>query len=168
MSESTLYKIPEHLMALRDTIDLCETDEQRAECEAEIERTADALMRKIDSFSHFLGHLESQIDLAEKEIKRLKAREMAFANLKERLNQYAIYTMQRNGLRTLEGDTAKLTLRTNQPAVEIDDVQVLPAEYKTIRQEIVPDKRAIKAAIAGGEAVPGARLKEPTVSLIRS
>jgi SMC interacting uncharacterized protein involved in chromosome segregation len=155
-------------MALRDTLDLCETDEQRAECEAEIERTVDALMRKVDSFTHFMAHLDSQIELAEKEIKLLKAREMAFANLQERLKQYAIYTMQRNGLRTLEGDTSKLTLRTNQPAVEVDDVQALPAEYKTIRQEIVPDKRAIKNAIVGGEDVPGARLKEPTVSLIRS
>ena len=167
MSESTLYKIPEHLMALKDTVDLCETDEQLAECEAEIERTADALLRKVDSFSHFLGHLDSQIDLAEKEIKRLKAREMAFANLKERLNQYAIYTMQRNNLRKLEGDTATLTLRTNQPAVEITDEESLPAKFKTIIQSLKVDKMAVKSAIKSGEEVPGARLAEPTVSLIR-
>src|SRR4030095_2681662 len=131
-----------------------------------IERTVDAQIRKVDSFCRFLAHLESQAELAEKEIKRLKTREAVFANLQERLKQYAVFTMQKNGLRTLEGDTSKLTLRTNQPAVEIDSEESLPAKFKIIRFDV--DKRAIKAAIKSGEEVSGAHLKEPSVSLIRS
>src|SRR4029434_1632303 len=152
MSGLTLYQLSEHLVALLDSYDLCETEEQRAECNAEIERTVDAQMRKVDSFCRFLAHLESQAELAEKEIKRLKTREAVFANLQERLKQYAVFTMQKNGLRTLEGDTSKLTLRTNQPAVEIDNEEAVPGKFKTIRQTIAVDKRGIKKAIDGGRS----------------
>jgi len=163
-----LYEISDHLVSLLDTYDLCETDEQRAECNAEIERYVDAQIRKVDSFCRFLSHLESQTELAEKEIKRLKAREAVFANLLERLEKYAIFTMQRNNLRKLDGDTAKLMLRVNTRGVDIDNEELVPAKFKTIRQEIQIDKRGIKKAIDAGEEVPGAHLREPSVSLIRS
>src|SRR4029077_15101407 len=156
MSGLTLYEISDHLVSLMDTYDLCETDEQRAECNAEIERYVRAQIDKVDNFCRFLSHLESQIDLAEREIKRLKARETAFANLEERLKQYAIYTLQRMNLRKMDGDTSKLALRTNQPGVEIDNAELIPPEYKTIRQEIQIDKRGIKKAIDAGIEVPGA------------
>ena len=168
MSSLTLYEISDHLVSLLDTFDLCETDEQRAECNAEIERYVDAQIRKVDSFCRFLSHLESQTELAEKEIKRLKAREAVFANLLERLEKYAIFTMQRNNLRKLDGDTAKLMLRVNTRGVDIDNEELVPAKFKTIRQEIQIDKRGIKKAIDAGEEVPGAHLREPSVSLIRS
>ena len=163
-----MYEISDHLVSLLDTYDLCETDEQRAECNAEIERYVDAQIRKVDSFCRFLSHLESQTELAEKEIKRLKAREAVFANLLERLEKYAIFTMQRNNLRKLDGDTAKLMLRVNTRGVDIDNEELVPAKFKTIRQEIQIDKRGIKKAIDAGEEVPGAHLREPSVSLIRS
>ena len=168
MSGLTLYEISDHLVSLLDTFDLCETDEQRAECNAEIERYVDAQIRKVDSFCRFLSHLESQTELAEKEIKRLKAREAVFANLLERLEKYAIFTMQRNNLRKLDGDTAKLMLRVNTRGVDIDNEELVPAKFKTIRQEVQIDKRGIKKAIDAGEEVPGAHLREPSVSLIRS
>lgn len=163
----TLYEISDHLVTLFDSYDMCETEEQRAECQAEIQRTIDAQIRKVDDFCRFLSHLESQTELADKEIKRLKAREAALANLQERLEKYAIYTMQSHNLRKLEGDTATLTLRTNQPGVDIDNEESLPAKFKTIKQEIAIDRRGIKKAIDAGEDVPGAHLREPSVSLIR-
>jgi hypothetical protein len=166
-SSLTLYEISDHLVSLLDTYDMCQTDEQRAECNAEIERYVDAQIRKVDSFCRFLSHLESQTDLAEKEIKRIKAREAMIANLQERLEKYAIFTMQRNNLRVMEGDTAKLVLRTNSPGVDVDDEAAVPAKFKTIKQEIAIDRRGIKKAIDAGEDVPGAHLREPSVSLLR-
>ena len=168
MSGLTLYEISDHLIALCDSYDMCETDEQRAACKAEIEQTIEAQLHKVDSFTRFLSVLDSQIDLADREVKRLKLREMRFASLKERLEQYAIYTLQRQNLRKLDGETSTLSLRVNSPAVEIDNLDAVPPEYKTIRQEIVPDKRAIKAAIKDGMEIPGAHLRPPTVTLVRS
>ena len=167
MSGLTLYEISEHLVALLDTFDMCETDEQRAQCNSEIERYMDLQIHKVDSFCRFLSHLESQSDLADKEIKRLKAREAIFAHLKERSEKYAIYVMQQRGVRVLDGDTSKLILRTNTPGVDVDDEQAVPAKFKTIKQEIQIDRRGIKKAIDAGEDVPGAHLREPSVSLLR-
>ena len=167
-SSLTLYEISDHLVALLDTFDMCETDEQRAECRAEIERTIDLQIRKVDSFCRFLSHIESQMDLADKEVKRIKAREDTFARLLERLKQYAIFTMQQNNLRVLEGDTSKLMLRTNTPGVEVDNEAAVPGKFKTIiPATFTIDKRGIKKAIDAGEDVPGAHLKEPSVSLLR-
>lgn len=166
-SSLTLYEVTDHLVSLLDTYDMCETDEQRAECNAEIERTVDQQIRKVDSFCRFLSHLESQTELAEKEIRRLKARQAVFNNLIERLEKYAIFTMQRMNLRKLEGDTSTLMLRTNSPGVEVDDADVVPARFKTIKQEIAIDKRGVKKAIDDGESVPGVHLRQPSVSLLR-
>ena len=167
-SSLTLYEISDHLVSLIDTYDMCETDEQRAECRAEIERTIDAQVRKVDSFCRFLSHIESQMELADKEVKRIKAREDVFARLLERLKQYAIFTMQQSNVRVLEGDTSKLMLRTNTPGVDIDDAAAVPPKFKTL----IPatwniDKRNIKKAIDAGEEVPGVHLREPSVSLLR-
>jgi hypothetical protein len=164
----TLYGISDDLVALFETYDMCETDEARAECEAEIRKTIEAQIRKVDNFNRFFSHVQSQRDLATKEIERLKARKAAFMNLEERLEQYAIRVMQSLGLRKLDGQTSKLTLRTNQPAVEVDDEELVPAEYKTIKQTITVDKRAIKSAIDAGEEVPGVHLREPSISLLRT
>ena len=144
-----------------------EKDEHGMQCEAEIRQTVDLQIRKVDDFCRFLSHLESQTDLAAKEIERLKARKASFENLEERLEQYAIWAMQQLGLRKLDGNTSKLTLRTNTPGVEIDNQEAVPAEFKTIKQEVVIDKRGIKKAIDSGASVPGAHLREPSISLLR-
>lgn len=167
-SSMTLYSISDHLITLLDTYDLCPTDEARAECEAEIRRVVEQQIRKVDDFCRFLAHLESQADFAACEIERLKERKTAFENLGERLEQYAIRIMQSLNLRRLDGNTSRLLLRHNAPGVEIDNQELVPARYKTVRQEISVDKRAIKRAIDGGEDVPGAHLREPSTSLIRT
>lgn len=168
MASLTLYAIEEHLAALMDSIDLCETEEARAECDAEICRTIEAEIRKVDDFCRFRAHLQSQEGLADKEIERLKARKTGFAKLAERLDQYAIRVMQSMNLKKLDGNTSRLTLRTNQPALEVTNEELVPAQYKTIEQIVHVDKMAIKRAIGSGEEVPGAHLREPSVSLIRT
>lgn len=168
MSSLTLYSLSAELVALLDSVDLCENEEQRAECEAEIRRTMEAQIRKVDDFCHFLSHIESQAELATKEIERLKARKASFINLSERLERYAIAIMKSLDLKRLDGNTARMALRANQPAVEIDSEESIPARYKTIRQQIYIDKLAVKRAISSGEEVPGAHLREGSVSLIRS
>jgi hypothetical protein len=99
--------------------------------------------------------------------------------------------------RTLEGKTITFSLRACSPSVEVTDESSIPADYKTLtlilpaamwellldgldvaqrvavlRQvkspEVSVDKRSIKAAIDGGEDVPGASLVTGRHSLRRS
>jgi len=167
MANLTLYEINENLQALTDSLDLCQTPEERAACEADIERAVAAQIRKVDDFSHFLTHLESQAEVADREIERLRTRRRRFTGLQERLQYYAVRVMQTQNLKHIDGDTTRLTLRHNPPAVEITDESLVPAEFKTIQQTIACDKRAIKSAIDAGEEVPGAHLRPGTVSLLR-
>ena len=163
----TLYSVNEDLLALVDSLDLCDTDEQRAACDAEILAAMEAQVRKTDSFGRFLAHLESQAALAEKEIARLEARQSAFLRARDRLEAYAVRTMQALNLPRLEGETSSLSLRYNTPAVDIRDESIIPGAFKIVRQTVSCDKRAIKQAIDHGESVPGAGLKPPTISLVR-
>lgn len=166
-SSLTLYEIQDHLAALMDTVDMCETDEQRAECNAEIDRAIELQLRKVDNVNRFFSHLDSQIELAEKEVKRIKALESVFVNLKERLELYIIRGMQMRNLRKLEGDTSRLTLRENTPALEVTDEAAVPDQFKTIIETVKIDKMGIKAALKSGEDVPGVHLLPPSVSLLR-
>lgn len=168
MSAPTLYETSERVVTILDTYDLCETEEQRLECEGDLYRAVEDQVRKVDDFARFLVHLESQAILASQEIERLKVRRNRFLSRAERLEQYAIRIMRSLEVRKLEGRTASLTLRTNQPAVHIDDELAVPTIYLATKIETHPDKRAIKAALDRGETVPGAHLAEPSVSLIRS
>jgi len=158
----TLYEITDTLQALCDSLDLCETDEQRAACEVEIEQAVRAQVQKVDSFCRFLAHLESQTELATAEINRLWARRHALNRTRERLEQYAIHTLQSMNLKTINGATSRLSLRQNPPAVEITDEGLLPGRYKTIVQEVKIDKKGIKQAIQSGSEVPGANLRSGT------
>jgi hypothetical protein len=155
------------MQTLVDSLDVCPGEEERAHCEADIERASDRLLRKVDDFARFWAHVESQVDLADREIKRLQARRRGFAGLLERLKNYAVHVMQFHGLKRLHGDTTHLTLRHNPPAVEILDEAQVPAEYKTIQTTVACDKLAIKRAIDTGITVPGAELRPGTVSLLR-
>lgn len=166
MSSLTLYSLSETLSALLDSLDLCETSEQIAECEADIERTALALVHKVDDFSQFLAHLQSQQVLATQEIERLKSRRQYLLRTQDRLEQYAIRVMQQQGIRKLDGDTSRLSIRNNPPAVEITDEAQVPVAYKIVHTTVTCDKRAIKGAIDHGIEVPGATL-HVGISLVR-
>ena len=67
--------------------------------------------------------------------------------------------MQVFGQDKVENATMRLSLR-HTTATEVDDLDQLPAEFKTTKVEVVADKTAIKKAIQSGEDVPGAHLVE--------
>lgn len=167
MSGITLYEITDTLEALMNSLELCETPEQRAQCEAEIEQAVATQVKKVDDFCRFLAHLESQENLATCEIERLKTRKQSINRMLQRLEAYAVRVMENANLKKIDGDTSRLSLRQNPPAVEITDESLVPAEFKTITPHVSIDKRAIKKAIDGGRDVPGADLRFGTTSLIR-
>jgi hypothetical protein len=96
----------------------------------------------------------------------------------------------------LDGNTVTLSLHTCSPSVAVKDEAAIPAEFKTIalklplplwerildeldietagplaelsaRADVAIDKRAVKAAIDGGAAVPGADLVIGNHTLVR-
>lgn len=46
----------------------------------------------------------------------------------------------------------------NSEAVQVDDVNQIPAELLRVKTSVEPDKTAIKAAFKAGQAIPGCKL----------
>ncbi|MEI9966198.1 MAG: siphovirus Gp157 family protein [Candidatus Moraniibacteriota bacterium] len=67
--------------------------------------------------------------------------------------------MQRNGIKKVETDIAKLSFRESK-TVEIDNIALLPERFVVTKTSRTPDKKAIKEALENGEEVSGARIEE--------
>lgn len=154
----TLYQAEDDLKTWVDTLEAASTDEERVEITTRLSDYLSAAVEKRDRFCAFLAHLESQVELCRAEEKRIAEHRRVFEALQERLENYAIRTMEDLGVKKLEGATSVLKLYGKPPSVLITDPAEIPARF--IVEKIVrdPDKKAIKAAIDAGEDVPGATL----------
>jgi hypothetical protein len=164
----SLFEITDHLVALLDTLDMIETEPERALCEADIRAYLEAEIRKVDSIAGYLAHCEAQQLGAVAEMKRLETRKRMYERREQRLTLYVIGIMQQFGVKKLEGRSSTFALRACPPSVLIGSEAAIPAEFKIVKQEIVVDKKAIKAAIEAGAEVPGALLATDKVRLART
>ena len=90
-------------------------------------------------------------------VKRRKAAETKAANLKAWL--LAAMTNEDGTTDKLKTGRVAVSVKRNPPSTVVDDEEMLPWEYKTVKQIVAQDKAAIKAAILAGEEVPGAHLE---------
>lgn len=160
MSESlTLYEMAADVSALMSIVIDPESPKQEADALARLDALGPALLAKVDRYSAFMAHMESQVAAAKIEEARLAARRRRFEAALDWLQSNAIRVMNQNGWKELDGDTVTLAIRQNPPSVIVDDENALPPEYIRITQTQSVDRNAIKAAIKAGETVPGARLE---------
>lgn len=91
---------------------------------------------------------------------RMAERRKALEARASRVEDYLLNAMLYAGIQRVDAPTLAISVKTNPPAVVIDSAEQLPAEY--LREPDPPppepDKAAIKAALASGVDVPGARL----------
>jgi hypothetical protein len=91
---------------------------------------------------------------------RMVERRRALGARTERVRAYLLDAMLYAGIQRIDSPQFALAVRSNPPSVKIDDPRQLPARY--LRQPepppAEPDKPRIRAALAAGEDVPGARL----------
>lgn len=185
----TLYEIHDELEAWSNTLDLAETEEERAEIQARISEYLRLGHSKVDRFCAFLAHMEAQEDLCRVEEKRIASKRRTIERVRERLERYAISTMEALQVRQLEGDTSNLLLRQKPTSVRVLDEEAIPLCYKrasTFPAEYLSgvlaalplsasgemsvlsiEKSEIAKAIKLGVDVPGATLAIGGNSLVR-
>jgi hypothetical protein len=118
---------------------------------------------KAEAYAKFILKLESEVDQAAAEIKRIqalkKAKENTVARLRESLlAALMVFTEEdAKGIRRYETPLAKLSTRKSQ-AVEVLDEQLIPADFWVIKKEV--SKSTISQAIKDGAEVPGAQMKD--------
>lgn len=158
MNTPTLYGITAELNAI-----LAQLEELGGEITPELEQALaineEQFVQKAEDYGHAILNLKAMATAAKAEKDRLAALQKFYENAQKRLTDALSTAMQVFGQDKVENATMRLSLR-HSTATEVDDLDQLPAEYKTTKVEVVADKTAIKNAIQSGEAVPGAHLVE--------
>jgi hypothetical protein len=96
-------------------------------------------------------------------IDALKERYDRFARRTDVLRVFAKQVMDTANIKKAELPEATLSIRNGVPKVIITNEHEIPDGYMRIKKE--PDKTKIKAAIAGGDHVPGAALSNSETTL---
>lgn len=154
----SLYSISGQLAEILATL-----EENGGELTPELEQaltiTQDQFTAKAVDYGQAIITLRSMAAAARAEKERLAALQKFYENAEKRLCGALSSAMDVFGQPKVETGTIRLSLRRTT-ATEIDDLDKLPREYKTVKVEEVADKTAVKKAIQGGVEVPGAHLVE--------
>ena len=158
MNAPTLYGITAELNAI-----LTQLEELGGEITPELEQALaineENFAAKSEDYGHAILNLKGMAAAAKAEKERLAALQKFYENTCNRLDNALKTAMVATGHDKVETPTMRLSLR-HTTATEVDDLDAVPAEYKTTKVEVVADKTAIKKAIQQGEDVPGAHLVE--------
>ena len=134
-----------------------ETGEVDEEVQNALMVTQQNLQTKAIDIAYVIKSFDDEIEIYEREIKRLTEIKDQMKKRKEWLKTNLSNAMQEFGVVELKGKTIKLSFRKSE-SVEIDDIDALDDRFKRVKIE--PDKTAIKTALKIGEKVEGARLVE--------
>lgn len=158
MNTPTLYGITAELNGI-----LAQLEELGGEITPELEQALaineEQFVAKAEDYGHAILNLKGMAAAAKAEKERLAGLQKFYENAQKRITDALSTAMQVFGHDKVENATMRLSLR-HTTATEVDDLDQLPAEYKTTKVEVVADKTAIKKAIQSGEDVPGAHLVE--------
>ena len=119
---------------------------------------------KADAVCRYIDHLAASAEFRIQQGKRLVALGEADARKADQLKDYMVAVLTR-----LNPGATKFSLPTHElrsrksTAVVIDDPDLIPAHLRSEpkpQSEMPPSKSAIKAVLAAGKPVPGARLEE--------
>ena len=154
----TLYGITAELNAI-----LAQIEDLGGEITPKIENALaineEQFATKAVDYGHAILNLKAMAAAAKAEKERIANLQKFYENTQKRLEGALSNAMQVFGQDKVENATMRLSLR-HTTATEVDDIALLPSEFKTTKVEEVADKTAIKKAIQAGEAVPGAHLVE--------
>ena len=168
-----LFEISDSMMNLLEyhvndeTGEIVETGEEFNELYNSIQLD---LQTKLDNTNCLQKMIDGEIEVIDKEIKRLTAEKSARVHKKEWLKNRVDTFVKRqftdeNGNLDEEGmhkyklelPHSKISYRKSD-SVEVTDFENLPEEYIKTKIEKNPDKVAIKNAIKGGKEVKGAKI----------
>ena len=134
--------------------------ELEKEDDAEVKRDLQELIaveleKKSNNIVYALKNLEGNNAAIDMEIERLQELKKRNSKNIESIKSNVLFFMQQNEIDKIKTDLAVFSLRRSE-STHIENAELIPAEYVTIKQTFTPDKTAIKKAIKEGKNVPGA------------
>lgn len=114
---------------------------------------------KVEDYCHVIHQLDADVDMYDKEIKRLQAKKKAAVNGIDRMKGALSAYMMASQTKKLAAGTFTLSFRKSESVV-VTNQDALPEDYIKKEVKLTPDKTAIKTALKAGIAVDGAELQE--------
>lgn len=151
-----LYEITKEYLEIQQIL---ETEELTPELDQALMLNQNQLQTKAGGYAKIMANKQANVDGATAEMKRLKAYIEQEQKKIDRLKNAMLQSMLITGIEKLESEFWRFSVRRSE-AVEVDIVEALPSEFRTIKNVVTADKVAIKEAIKRGENVTGARLIE--------
>jgi hypothetical protein len=155
-----LYEVVSDMQAL-ENLDL--EPEQVADT---MEGLQMALSDKAENIAALNESFTGNIELIDAQIKRLQAMKKTITTRQDQLKEYLRCNMIKSGISKIDCPYFKISLRKPVKSAQVDDVDLLPDEYVTVKTVISPDKNAIAEALKNGAEVNGASLVDGKQSLI--
>lgn len=160
---SSIYQISDKVRNIYEELaDGIGINQETGEIEPEIMRelafTKAELRTKVADYGYVIKSIQDDISNYDNEIKRLQTRKKHLENIEKKLKDIITCAMVEFDESKINGPTIQLSLRNSQ-AVEVEDIDILPLEYKRTKIIVEIDKVAIRKAIQEGIDVAGASLK---------
>lgn len=156
MINLALYQIAQEHRALADALQDMDLDEATIADTLEAES---ALVEKSQAVAFVIRNLEAFADSVEAEAKAMAERAKKVRNRADGIKKYLHKCMGLAGVQKIEHPQFTLSIKKNPESVQIDGVDLIPADYmREIPVRYEPDKALIKQALKEGFSVPGASL----------
>ena len=166
MSNAPLYEITGSLKGLEKLAEEGELDSQTIDdtfdaIEGEFNEKALALVTVSNRFN-------DDMEILDKEIKRLTARKNAMKNKKDSMIEYLRYNMEESGITKIECPVMTITLAKGRDVVVVDDPEAVDEDYVEIEMVTKVDKRGLLKALKElpeGETMEGCHLEKSKSSV---
>jgi len=157
MGNLSLFEIESQYRLLADT--LIEAGGELTDgMETALQINKTDLETKARSYGYVVLDLESEVEQIDAQIKRLSAMKSARNKTIDRLKETVSNAMQLFEISEVKTATLKLNFRKSE-SVEVDNLDLLDATYKTEKVSVTANKVKIKEDIKAGISVTGAVLQ---------
>lgn len=156
-----LYTITTDLAALRE---LAENDDLTTDDQAQVTAMIDTVLTdllpaKVEAYCGLIRSLKLEAEAFQAEEKRLAGRRAALKNLGARLAERLQAGLTAAGLDELRAGVFTAAIQASPPALEVALGAEIPERF-LVAQEPKIDRKALLAAVKGGEEIPGCRLTQ--------
>lgn len=167
MNNLALYELSQNYIQALDFLTDPEADFPIEAINDTLEGMSGALEDKAVNVAKFLRNMEATAEAIKAAEADMAKRRRALENRVKWLKDYLKGSMEYTGISKIECPFFKLAIQKNPDAVNVTDEDAIPAQFKEQVISWKIDKTAIKAAIKGGNPVPGAELINGTRLVIK-
>lgn len=155
-----LYNIAdEYQNILAETFNL-ETGEVDETSLAKLDQVTEKLEDKGIAIASFIKNLEAERKAIEDAKKHMLEREKSLERRAEWLTNYLQTNMERCGINEIKSPYFVVKLKKCPVSVNIQNENILPNDYKKVKEMTTIDKLKIKDDLLSGVVIPGAALKQ--------